>query len=74
MKDAKEYTCYRGAKECPECGSEDTASDCIATSSRWMDFLCHECGHGFRRAARSVSPLSADLGKLAREASDIFDG
>jgi transposase-like protein len=67
MKDAEKYTCYRGAKECPECGSEDTASDCIATSSRWMRFLCHECGHEFRRSAASVSPLSKHLGRAAKE-------
>lgn len=61
MQTLDHYKTYWGRYSCPRCGSKQTGSDAIATSSRWMNFRCHDCFRLFRKSAANVSSLSAKL-------------
>lgn len=59
---------YRGRYPCPQCDSAETGTDTIATSGRWIEFACDNCGHVFRKSAAAVSSLSRRLSNLASAA------
>jgi len=61
MSTSNPFHCYEGRYPCPNCGTKKTGTDVIATSAYYMDFLCHGCGHAFRKKAANVSPLSGSL-------------
>ena len=69
-----ERDCYRGKVACPSCGSRKTGTDTIATSARFMDFGCDDCGAEFKVRATKVSSLSRTLSGMARGASAHLSG
>ncbi len=56
---------HLGRYPCPRCGSKATGTETVATSSRWMTFLCSDCLHRFRKSSAHVSSLSGYLRRLS---------
>jgi transposase-like protein len=61
---------YRGAIKCPSCKSRETGTSTIATSGRFIEFGCDDCGATFNVRASTVSSLSKSLRRLARGVSE----
>ena len=61
MTQSREWNCYVGMYPCPRCLGQDTATDIIATSGRWIKFHCYSCGCVFRKSSSNTSPLSAAM-------------
>lgn len=59
---------YEGKVKCPRstCSSMRPGTNTIATSMRYIEFKCPDCGLTFRVKADLVSPLSAKLRRLNR--------
>lgn len=62
---AGEPMAYEGQYPCPKCGGLRTGTNTIATSRRWILFICLDCKHFFRKASATVSSMSRGLRNLA---------
>jgi transposase-like protein len=62
---------YEGMYSCPKCASRHTGTSTIATSGRWIEFVCHDCGKWFSRSSEKTSSLSKLLRKMSDE-SNLF--
>ena len=62
------FKCYLGKYACPKCESDNTGTNVVASSGRWIKFYCHDCKESFRKSAIDTSPLS----KRLSNAMDIF--
>jgi transcription elongation factor Elf1 len=55
---------YRSLTKCPHCGSNETGTSTIASSSRHIDFYCDSCHRPYKVLASRVSTLSKYLARF----------